>query len=194
VSGFEIFITVNVALADIALALLLVLVNVGVVQGRWLKRVIPAWLFHIDCLLRGQDPPGDAPVPELPPISDSIFCGRDATGTGSICRFVLPPPLPLPKTLTATGANPTLLTDEMVRHGVRKGDPIPEPPKKQPCRGFRWIGQSFTHCDGCGLPFWEHTHDTVLKPGADPFDDDPFDFVPISHEQAARVKARWSHE
>jgi hypothetical protein len=26
------------------------------------------------------------------------------------------------------------------------------------CPAFRWIGQSLESCDGCGLPYWEHTH------------------------------------
>jgi len=29
------------------------------------------------------------------------------------------------------------------------------------CRGFRWIGQSFASCDGCGKPAWEH--DGILQ-------------------------------
>jgi hypothetical protein len=53
------------------------------------------------------------------------------------------------------------------------------------------VGQSFASCAECGLPFWEHTHDTRLKPGAGPFDDEPFDYVLISDETKAKVKARW---
>lgn len=32
-----------------------------------------------------------------------------------------------------------------------------ERPPKTPCpEGFHWMGQSFAHCDMCGLPAWEH--------------------------------------
>lgn len=27
------------------------------------------------------------------------------------------------------------------------------------CYAFRWMGQSLEYCDGCGQPFWEHSHD-----------------------------------
>lgn len=32
--------------------------------------------------------------------------------------------------------------------------------RKGACPGFVWQGQPFDHCerDGCGLPFWEHSH------------------------------------
>ncbi len=31
------------------------------------------------------------------------------------------------------------------------------PPPPTPCpNGFHWIGQSFAHCDQCGLPAWDH--------------------------------------
>jgi hypothetical protein len=31
------------------------------------------------------------------------------------------------------------------------------PTAPTPCpEGFHWIGQSFAHCDLCGLPAWEH--------------------------------------
>ena len=26
------------------------------------------------------------------------------------------------------------------------------------CFAFRWIGQAPTSCDGCGQPYWDHTH------------------------------------
>lgn len=26
------------------------------------------------------------------------------------------------------------------------------------CWSFKWIGQSLETCDGCGKPYWEHTH------------------------------------
>lgn len=27
------------------------------------------------------------------------------------------------------------------------------------CVIFQWIGQSFSYCDGCGRPRWEHLYD-----------------------------------
>lgn len=54
---------INLALLVIAV----VLASLILVRLDWLRRVLPAWLFHIDCLVRGQDPPGDAPIPEMPP-------------------------------------------------------------------------------------------------------------------------------
>lgn len=26
------------------------------------------------------------------------------------------------------------------------------------CWSFKWVGQSLETCDGCGRPYWEHTH------------------------------------
>lgn len=62
---------------------------------------------------------------------------------------------------------------------------------KHPCRGFQWVGQSFASCDGCGLPYWEHTHDTRMRDGAGPFDEEPFDYVPITDAQKVACKAKW---
>lgn len=64
-------------------------------------------------------------------------------------------------------------------------------PKPEPCKGFQWVGQSFANCNECGEPFWEHTHDARLKPGAGPFDDDGFEYVPIADAVKAAVKANW---
>jgi hypothetical protein len=53
---------------DTALLLLILFGVVLVLHGiNWLRLVLPAWLFHIDRLARGEDPPGDAPVPDMPP-------------------------------------------------------------------------------------------------------------------------------
>ena len=27
------------------------------------------------------------------------------------------------------------------------------------CAGFKWVGQSFAHCDECGFAYWEHEFD-----------------------------------
>lgn len=34
------------------------------------------------------------------------------------------------------------------------------------CPAFQWIGQELNHCDACGHPYWEHTHEDVgRRPG-----------------------------
>jgi hypothetical protein len=56
--------------------------------------------------------------------------------------------------------------------------------------GFRWVGQSFASCDGCGQPYWEHDYDERPGPGSGPFDA-RWVYVPITDEQKAAAKARW---
>ena len=47
------------------------------------------------------------------------------------------------------------LAEALLMLGRPDGHPAKESPK--PCtEGFHWIGQSFTHCDRCGIPAWEH--------------------------------------
>lgn len=60
------------------------------------------------------------------------------------------------------------------------------------CRGFKWIGQAFSACDGCGHPFWLHTHEERLAPGAHPFGP-ASDWIqmPISQERKVAVRAKW---
>ena len=62
---------------------------------------------------------------------------------------------------------------------------------KPKCRGFQWVGQSFANCNGCGQPYWEHDYDVHVKRDSGPFDDDWWDYVPITDEQKARVRAKW---
>jgi uncharacterized protein with PIN domain len=62
---------------------------------------------------------------------------------------------------------------------------------QRPCEGFRWIAQTFRSCDRCGLPFWEHSHQERIKPGASPFGPDAFGLVPITAEDAAACKRKW---
>lgn len=59
------------------------------------------------------------------------------------------------------------------------------------CKGFQWIGQSLEHCDRCGQPYWEHTHNEEFNRDKGPFDEDCWIYVPISDESKARVKARF---
>jgi len=69
---------------------------------------------------------------------------------------------------------------------------IPSVTTRKPCKGFRWIGQSWKHCESCGEPYWEHTYDERIKPNAGPFDEkDCWEYVLISEEVKAKVKARY---
>ena len=70
-------------------------------------------------------------------------------------------------------------------------DSLPDVVPSTDCRGFRWIGQSFAQCDGCGRPYWEHTHETRPKPGAGAFDDEPFEYVPITDLQRESCRSKW---
>lgn len=49
------------------------------------------------------------------------------------------------------------------------------------CEGFKWIGQALNHCDGCGKPYWEHTHESWRG-----------ELQPIKTEIAAGVKEHWT--
>lgn len=57
-----------------------------------------------------------------------------------------------------------------------------EPPPQ--CEAFAWIGQSFRHCDNCGEPYWEHTHEHGVGSQFGTL-------VPITPEGASRVKSKW---
>lgn len=60
------------------------------------------------------------------------------------------------------------------------------------CKGFRWIGQSWDCCDGCGKPYWEHAYNQEFNRNMDPFgNEDCWLYVPISEESKARMKARY---
>jgi hypothetical protein len=76
---------------------------------------------------------------------------------------------------------------------LRKARDVASPSQPKTCKGFQWVGQSFKYCNECGLPFWEHEYDSKLKDGAGPFDDEPFEYVPITDEQRAACKARWEN-
>jgi hypothetical protein len=52
-------------------------------------------------------------------------------------------------------------------HVTENGEPVGGTITITPsCRGFRWIGQSFATCDGCGKPAWEHDGMLRLREGA----------------------------
>ncbi|HET9893745.1 MAG TPA: hypothetical protein VFQ44_02315 [Streptosporangiaceae bacterium] len=61
----------------------------------------------------------------------------------------------------------------------------------KPCPGFQWIGQLLNHCDRCGLPYWEHTHEAKFDESAGSFLNPAEKLVPITAEQAAAVKKKW---
>lgn len=52
------------------------------------------------------------------------------------------------------------------------------------CEGFAWIGQSFAHCDRCGHPYWEHTHDEQVRDGR-------WFRKLISRKEADAVRHKW---
>jgi len=54
------------------------------------------------------------------------------------------------------------------------------------CDVFAWVGQSFKHCDECGQPFWEHTHE--LRGG--PTYGEVL-LVQITPELAEQVREKW---
>lgn len=82
---------------------------------------------------------------------------------------------------------------DVVGEAVRKTTrlPNPNPPEKEPCKGFQWIGQSLEHCDGCGEPYWEHEFDQRFNRDKGLFDEDCWLYEPISEESKARIRARY---
>lgn len=66
----------------------------------------------------------------------------------------------------------------------------PEAAPKTPCPdGFHWIGQSFRHCDQCGLPAWEHAGWAELPKGGGPFDTRPLVLTPFKPGEAELLVA-----
>lgn len=86
------------------------------------------------------------------------------------------------------GVSPSLLRGHLV--GLLERAAIKQPEEAKPCDGFRYIGQPLSSCDGCGRPYWEHTHDRQMRPGAGPFDPDPWVLVPITVEKAQAMRRR----
>lgn len=70
----------------------------------------------------------------------------------------------------------------------------PEPEAKPACRGFRWIGQSFATCDGCGRPAWEHDGIRRLREGAKTIfggSDDDWEVIPWKPGEAEAIMRKW---
>lgn len=66
----------------------------------------------------------------------------------------------------------------------------PERTPVTPCpEGFKWMGQPFTHCEGCERPAWEHDG------WADNAEDNPFSgklkLRPWKPGERERIEARW---
>jgi hypothetical protein len=59
-----------------------------------------------------------------------------------------------------------------------------------PCEAFQWVGQSFASCDGCGRPYWEHSHIEQAGEGSGPFAPE-WVRVPITAEDAYQVRRKW---
>jgi hypothetical protein len=48
------------------------------------------------------------------------------------------------------------------------------------CVGFRWLGQSFDHCDGCGRDIAEHLGLDWIRRGSAVFDPGASEFIPFA--------------
>ncbi|MFE6966898.1 hypothetical protein ACFVAJ_17440 [Agromyces sp. NPDC057679] len=57
-------------------------------------------------------------------------------------------------------------------------------PGRSLCEAFAWVGQPLTHCDDCGRPYWEHTHERGVGQQAG-------DIIPITAELAAARRRKW---
>ena len=55
------------------------------------------------------------------------------------------------------------------------------------CPAFQWVGQSFSSCDRCGWPYWDHSHDEVP---AGPFKG-KWRRVVITTSAAEKARAHW---
>ena len=67
----------------------------------------------------------------------------------------------------------------------------PEPEPARACDGFRWVGQSFRSCDGCGRPAWEHAGEMRPREGASPFGPDAAEFRPWKPGEAEAIRRKW---
>lgn len=68
-------------------------------------------------------------------------------------------------------------------------------PQAADCRGFRWIGQSFASCDGCGRPAWEHDGMRRLREGAKLLfggGEDDWELIPWKPGEAEAIKRKWA--
>lgn len=71
-------------------------------------------------------------------------------------------------------------------------EPIEVPPPPIPCpEGFHWIGQSFAHCDKCGLPAWDHEGMSTRPPNAGLLDDVTYVLTPWGPGAAEKIRRKW---
>ena len=57
-----------------------------------------------------------------------------------------------------------------------------------PCNAFVWIGQSFTTCENCSRPYWDHRFRE--GPALTPFGQD-YELIEITTEEALAVRRKW---
>jgi hypothetical protein len=73
-----------------------------------------------------------------------------------------------------------------------EADPVPE--VASDCPGFKWIGQSFATCDGCGKPAWEHEGEMRLRKGAklvSAGSEGDWELRPWKPGEAEAIKRKW---
>lgn len=60
------------------------------------------------------------------------------------------------------------------------------------CAGFQWAGQQLSTCEGCGHPYWEHTHEELPLSNAGPIGPaSDWIQVEITDGQRATARAKW---
>jgi hypothetical protein len=93
--------------------------------------------------------------------------------------------------VTFTGVSVAEAAGKAAEWARGEADAAPKAPPD--CRGFRWIGQSFASCDGCGRPAWEHEGELRLRQGATLLGgDDDFELVPWKPGEAEAIKRKWA--
>jgi hypothetical protein len=74
---------------------------------------------------------------------------------------------------------------------ARPGQPETGKEASPVCQGFVWIGQSFTTCDRCAQPAWEHDGEEVPSEDAGPFDTRRT-VRPWKPGEADAIRAKWA--
>lgn len=83
-----------------------------------------------------------------------------------------------------------VIVEVFAEHGIT----LASGTKEESCRGFRWIGQSFASCDGCGRPAWEHEGVMRLRDGASlsGIDADIWELRPWEPGEADAIRQKWA--
>jgi hypothetical protein len=72
------------------------------------------------------------------------------------------------------------------------GIPVTPIPGPEHCPGFKWIGQPYTTCDGCGKPAWEHEGEMRLRDrDVFPLDPDAWELRPWKPGEAEAIRRKW---